>query len=628
MPDDKPQKVTPATGAEAPEALSPAMRAALRLAAAGAAPLAAYRLAGAYPLEAWGAATIAGYVALSSDRVQKRLRWRAPRRPGWKTTRTLPARVAEAAAPRLEMRHDRIDLENEWPSLCERAGWVKNGERVELLSVRRDPRSMRVAVRPLVATDEGKWDQIAQTVRRLVGAKTVRWWIDPADSGVMVMQIGLVDMPLRVEVTPETAPAQVTPGRGMRFYLGPMGGGDDAYWNAGERLHLGLMGDSDGGKGNAMSLILLQAAGVCDATILNTKGSGEFAVYADVPGFRVVSPDPVKGDLRMVPVVDALADVEAHRQEVQSVLLEHGAKDWLALPPGIRPRPHLLLVDEMTILFSGCGRHSDRASGIAASLIMQARAAGIYFIGAAQRLDVRGLGDLGGILRSQLLSRLIVSGTDPEGFRMAAPGLDLDILRALSGPKGRAAGIRLDNRPGADWVLVQTALVEPEVAAVVLRARGLVGGDVRRGTSDVAALPPYGGKDPAGDVGRDGADVGPVRDTTRGTGDAGARVVRGGMGETRSAPGEGGQGGARSAGAVASRQGVGEGAGVDGRRRTETLTLVEAAARFGRQERQIRRWLDGESPIPDDVPAIRWATPRMQGGRVMIEVDEEANADE
>ena len=621
MPDEKPEKVTPATGAEKPEPLSPAMRAAVRLTVAGAAPIAVYRIAETYPLYAWGGATIAGYLVLSSDRVRKRLRWRAPRRPGWKTTRTLPERAAEAAMPRLEMRHDRIDLTHEWDSLCERAGWVKNGERVELLSVNRDPRSMRVAVRPLVATDEGKWDSIAQTVRRLIGAKTVRWWVDPTDSGVMVMQIGLVDLPLRVEVTPETAPAQVTPGRAMRFYLGPMGGGDDAYWEAGTRLHLGLMGETDGGKGNILGLILMQAAGVCDATVLNTKGSGEFSVYAGVPGYRIVSPAghmDHDGDNRIVPLVDALADVEAHRQRVQRTLLDRGAKDWLSLPAPLRPRPHLVLVDEMTILFSACGRHSDRAASIAASLIMQARSAGIYFVGAAQRLDVRGLGYLGGILRSQLLSRLIVTGTDPAGLRMGAPGHDADILRALSGPKGRAAGIRLDSRPGADWVLVQVALLEPEVAAVVLRERGVLGGVSDIGMSDMTAPTPGGGEGPAGGVGRDMSDMTDMDESERETsaGDLGAQG--GEVGETRSAPGEGVR---AETGGWPSGTGGREGAGGDGGgARPEVVSLSDAVARFGRQERQIRRWLDGESPRPDDVPPIRWATPRRQNGRVMIEI--------
>ena len=53
MPDEKPEKVTPATGAEKPEPLSPAMRAAVRLAVAGAAPIAVYRIAETYPLYAY-----------------------------------------------------------------------------------------------------------------------------------------------------------------------------------------------------------------------------------------------------------------------------------------------------------------------------------------------------------------------------------------------------------------------------------------------------------------------------------------------------------------------------------------------------------------------------------------------
>lgn len=558
-------------------------RARILLAAAAAA--CCWWISARWPHLFWAAAGAGMYVLLATGRGTRLVhRVLGHVRPAWARPRLLirgraPGWWGGVLAWRAARR-----LRRDWPALIDRAGWGKSGHVPVLVNVRRRGDAVEVVWRPLPADKERTWEQDAHTIRRWLGAPTVRTWIDPSDSGISHARIGLRKLPTRVELGQPPAGAGV--GRAAAFWLGPAAGGGDAYWLPYHRAHIGIFGETRGGKGGTARLLLAQACGRgWNVTIVNPKASGEFEWTREHRAVVATTPDEV---------LAALTAAEEGRRAVQDRIRSRGLDDWTYLPDPERPDPHLVLIDEASEQMDGTDRTVERIADLVVTLARMGASAGVHLVVLAQRPDVANgaLGKRGGALRAQLGARVAVGSMDPAGLRMALRRVDTDTAVGLPEIRGRALVTGLDAGSAGDVYGVQVAWLPPDV---VNRQVSVVDAVAAGGAGDAA--PPTGVRDghmdtPAatmdtadtGLVAGDAAGAGPESSWTSPADPADGRVAEPGPGASGDVAGPGGAPGAAGG----------------------PVPVQVAAARLGRSERTVRRWahdpLDGR---------VTWAGPGM-----------------
>lgn len=430
----------------------------------------------------------ATWVVLLHPAVRRALRWRPPRRDGVVRQAVLPARVMESASPRLNAKGLARRFKQDWPSICKEAKWTRGQETPSLLYARaEDTNTLAIGWRPWIDTGEKTWDTLAHVIRRAVAGQTVRWWINPEDSGLMEIRIGLTPLPAKVPLTEPLPPAK-TDGTG-RFVLGPQAGGGEASWCPLESPHMLVAGSTNYGKGGTLRMILSQAT-EWNVRVVNPKDSGEFNWLTAFQNAEVVSTR--RDSARM------LTQVEEHRVRIQALIKQHGADRWSELPADIRPTPYLIVIDEASELLDGDDTETQTAADCLVSLARMGRSAGVHLVIATQRPDVAGgaMGRRGGQLRAQLTARLVVGKIDKAGLSMVLEGRDTDVLAGLPGLPGRALVSGLDAAGGSDVSVVQVAWLPQDAASRAVGAR--LSGHTLAGVSEVAGsdtgtTPPIGG---------------------------------------------------------------------------------------------------------------------------------------
>lgn len=353
------------------------------------------------------------------------------------------SRLAEAAAERVL---------TGWQQLITDAGWDKR--RPTLVSARASGPAVDVTWRPALADDEAAWERQAHTIRRWLGAPTMRWRVHEDDAGICIASFGMSRLPKRIDLDRPPAPAGV--GRDAEFWLGPAAGGHDAVWRPYESPHLRVSGPTGKGKGGTLRIILAQAIGDWDIRVINGKGGGEFEWLR--PHGAMVEHDPDR-------VLAMLQGIESGRQDLQAIIREHHCDDWTYLPVPKQRRPVLLVVDEATSIMDSGDKTRERIAAAISLLVREGRSAGIHLLITGQRLDVASgaLGAKGGAVREQLSACIAVGNLGEQGLRMA--GFPPEAARLLSHRPGRAVVMGLDATSGGDVHQVQVAWLPPEVVA-------------------------------------------------------------------------------------------------------------------------------------------------------------------
>ena len=537
----------------------------------------------------WAPVAAAGvlYAATWVPSVRRAVVWRRPRRGGGVSDPVLPRRVAEHVSDRAMVNGHAARLRRDWELVCTEGkmyrGTGDNAQFPTLVYARRDGDTLAVGFRPFISEGENTWGNQAHVIRRAVKGQTVRWWIDPTDSGLLEVRIGLTPLPPKVALTAPPPPVPVDGTGG--FYIGPMAGGGDAVWRPLEASHLMIAGVTNGGKGGAIRLVIAQAP-LWQVRIWNPKVSGEFRWADRLPDCRVATTTR--------DAVDMLREIDEWRRGVQALISERGVDRWTDLPKHERPRPLLLVVDEASEALDGNDTETITAAELLVTQARMIRSAGGAIVVATQRPDVTGgaLGPRGGQLRAQLAARMVVGNIDQAGLAMTIPAGKAQAA-TLPGIQGRAIVSGLDGSGGADISVVQVAWLSQEVAALaagaplpnrvpnsgtaVSRPHTPQGGCVLDRKSEVPELPEHvrdGGVAPSdGDV--PAATATPANDGVSAPPDPGT-----GGDDARHGPPVGESAGASSDGESAWRE----------------MRLVEAAAHLGVGERQLRNRLKRGDP--------------------------------
>ena len=339
------------------------------------------------------------------------------------------------------------------------SGLVKVKRRFQRVSVDTPPwmwlprptrHGWRVTVSLLEGQTPADYIEAAEALAHAWGAHAVR--VTSPRRGRVVLSVTVRDPLVKVDaLPPSTELLKVTVGRLETG--GP--------WVIDFRTvpHWMNAGATQSGKSNLANALLVGLAPQPVALVgLDLKGGVEFAPYA--PRLSALATTRAES-LRLL---DELVELLGDRMGVCRMA---GARNIWQLPPGVRPTPVVVLVDELAELFLMADKsEKDEVARTSTALLRVAqlgRAFGIYLFLSGQRIG----SDLGpGVtaLRAQCSGRVCHRVNDPETANMTLGDLDPDALVAARAIAADTPGVGIVAGQDGQWYRARSFYVAEETA--------------------------------------------------------------------------------------------------------------------------------------------------------------------
>ena len=341
----------------------------------------------------------------------------------------------------------------------ENSGLVKVKRRFQRVSVdtppwmwlpRPTPHGWRVTVRLLEGQTPDDYAQAAEPLAHAWGAHAVR--VTSPRRGRVVLWVTVRDPLVAVAAVPASPDL-------LKVTVGRMETGEPWTIDFRTMPHWLNAGATQSGKSNLANALLVGLAPQPVALVgLDLKGGVEFAPYE--PRLSALATTRAES----LKVLDDLVEQMTDRMGVCRMA---GARNIWQLPPGVRPVPVVVLVDEVAELFLMADKsEKDEVARTSTALLRIAqlgRAFGIYLFLSGQRIG----SDLGpGVtaLRAQCSGRICHRVNDPETANMTLGDLDPDALVAARAIAAATPGVAIIAGQDGQWHRGRSLPVAEETA--------------------------------------------------------------------------------------------------------------------------------------------------------------------
>ncbi len=364
-------------------------------------------------------------VALGCGLTKKRQRW-------WFTT--VPGAIASTGLVKVRRRFQRVAVDTKpfmWLPLPTRHGW-------------------RVTVHTLEGQIPADYAQTAERLAHSWGVHAVR--VSSPRPGRVVLAATVRDPLVRLDHLPAS-------GELLTVHVGRLETG--GLWAIDFRTvpHWINAGATQSGKSNLANALLVGLAPQPVALVgIDLKGGVEFTPYA--PRLSALATTRAES-------VSLLDDLMAVMVDRMGLCRTAGVRNIWQLPPGVRPLPVVVLVDELAELYLMADKsEKDEIAHISTVLLRIAqlgRAFGIYLFLSGQRIG----SDLGpGVtaLRAQCSGRICHRVNDPETATMTLGDLDPASLVSARAIPAETPGVAIVAHQDGQWYRARSFHVSEQTA--------------------------------------------------------------------------------------------------------------------------------------------------------------------